>query len=60
MCVVNEPNDTVTSNGLLTLYTDGTSSRDGSGAGVILTSLTGEKFTYVLRFDFERSNNEEE
>nr|KAJ0211608.1 hypothetical protein LSAT_V11C400219340 [Lactuca sativa] len=43
-----------------TLYTDGASSREGSGAGLILTSLEGEKVTYALRFDFHTSNNEAE
>ena len=42
------------------LYTDGASSIDGSGAGVILTSPLGDKSTYALRFDFKCSNNEAE
>nr|KAJ0215185.1 hypothetical protein LSAT_V11C300107570 [Lactuca sativa] len=43
-----------------TLYTDGASSKEGSGAGPILTSPTGEEITYALRFDFRTSNNEAE
>ncbi|GKG61885.1 hypothetical protein Tco_0623602, partial [Tanacetum coccineum] len=35
-----------------TLFTDGSSSVDGSGAGLILTSPEGTEFTYVLRFQF--------
>ncbi|GJZ47103.1 reverse transcriptase domain-containing protein [Tanacetum coccineum] len=41
-----------------TLFTDGSSCVDGSGAGLILTSLEGTKFTYALRFQFTASNNE--
>ncbi|GJT23383.1 reverse transcriptase domain-containing protein [Tanacetum coccineum] len=40
-----------------TLFTDGSSCVDGSGAGLILTSLEGTKFTYALRFQFTTSNN---
>lgn len=43
-----------------TLHTDGDSNKEGSGAGLILTSLTGEELTYALRFDFHTSNNEAE
>nr|GEW61669.1 reverse transcriptase domain-containing protein [Tanacetum cinerariifolium] len=42
------------------LFTDGLSCLEGSGAGLILTSLEGEEFTYALRFKFDASNNEEE
>lgn len=41
-----------------TLFTDGSSCRDGSGVGLVLTSLEGTKFTYALRFTFKASNNE--
>lgn len=43
-----------------TLYTDGASSREGSGAGLILTSPEGEEVTYALRFDFHMSKNKTE
>ncbi|GJV53942.1 reverse transcriptase domain-containing protein [Tanacetum coccineum] len=43
-----------------TLFTDGSSFADGSGAGLILTSPEGTKFTYVQRFQFTASNNEAE
>nr|GEZ50288.1 reverse transcriptase domain-containing protein [Tanacetum cinerariifolium] len=43
-----------------TLFTDGSSCVDGSGASLILTSPEGTKFTYALRFQFTTSNNEEE
>ncbi|XP_023737239.2 uncharacterized protein LOC111885192 [Lactuca sativa] len=46
--------------GSWTLYTDGASSREGSGAGLILTNPEGEEVTYALRFDFHTSNNEAE
>ena len=37
-----------------------TSCVDGSGAGLILTSLEGMEFTYALRFEFTATNNEAE
>ncbi|GKB71019.1 reverse transcriptase domain-containing protein [Tanacetum coccineum] len=43
-----------------TLFTDGSSCVDGSGAGLILTSPEGTEFTYALRFQFVASNNEAE
>ncbi|GKA15121.1 reverse transcriptase domain-containing protein [Tanacetum coccineum] len=43
-----------------TLYTDGASGSDGSGAGLILTDLVGKEITYALRFDFPTSNNKGE
>ncbi|XP_071727947.1 uncharacterized protein [Rutidosis leptorrhynchoides] len=43
------------------LFTDGASSSDdGAGAGLILTSPDGEEHTYALRFAFHVSNNEAE
>ncbi|GJZ26754.1 reverse transcriptase domain-containing protein [Tanacetum coccineum] len=44
----------------VTLFTDGSSSIDGSGAGLILTNPEGTKFAYVLRFRFVATNNEVE
>nr|GEZ06455.1 reverse transcriptase domain-containing protein [Tanacetum cinerariifolium] len=43
-----------------TLFTDGSSYVDGSGAWLILTNLDGVEFTYALRFQFTASNNEAE
>nr|GEW22654.1 retrotransposon protein, putative, Ty3-gypsy subclass [Tanacetum cinerariifolium]GEW22661.1 retrotransposon protein, putative, Ty3-gypsy subclass [Tanacetum cinerariifolium] len=43
-----------------TLFTDGSSCVDGSGAGLILTSLEETEFTYALMFQFASSNNESE
>ncbi|GJU93407.1 reverse transcriptase domain-containing protein [Tanacetum coccineum] len=43
-----------------TLFTNGSSCVDGSGAGLILTSPEGTEFTYALRFQFTASNNEAE
>nr|GEV15406.1 reverse transcriptase domain-containing protein [Tanacetum cinerariifolium] len=39
---------------------DGASSAKGSGAGVVLISLTKTKYTYALRLSFERTNNQAE
>ncbi|GJV23586.1 reverse transcriptase domain-containing protein [Tanacetum coccineum] len=44
----------------LTLFTDGSSCLEGSGAGLILTNPKGMEFTYALRFEFDASNNEAE
>nr|GEY19841.1 reverse transcriptase domain-containing protein [Tanacetum cinerariifolium] len=43
-----------------TLFTDGLSCVDGSGAGLILINPEGVEFTYALRFHFAASNNEAE
>nr|GEU48380.1 reverse transcriptase domain-containing protein [Tanacetum cinerariifolium] len=43
-----------------TLFTDGSSCVDGSGAGLILTNPEGVEFTYALRFQFTASNNKAE
>ncbi|GKB08129.1 reverse transcriptase domain-containing protein [Tanacetum coccineum] len=43
-----------------TLFTDGSSCVDGSGAGLILTNAEGAEFTYAMRFIFEATNNESE
>nr|GEX05400.1 reverse transcriptase domain-containing protein [Tanacetum cinerariifolium] len=43
-----------------TLFTDGSSCVDGSGAGLILTNPDEIEFTYALRFQFAASNNEAE
>ncbi|GJW97826.1 reverse transcriptase domain-containing protein [Tanacetum coccineum] len=40
-----------------TLFTDGSSCLERSGAGLILMSPEGEEFTYALRFEFDASNN---
>ncbi|GJY64408.1 reverse transcriptase domain-containing protein, partial [Tanacetum coccineum] len=43
-----------------TLFTDGSSCVDGSGAGLILINPEGAEFTYAIRFRFEATNNEAE
>nr|GEW86817.1 reverse transcriptase domain-containing protein [Tanacetum cinerariifolium] len=50
--------ETVTQEEQWTLFTDGSSYVDGSGAGLILTNPEGVEFTYALRFQFAASNNE--
>ncbi|GKA93483.1 reverse transcriptase domain-containing protein [Tanacetum coccineum] len=42
------------------LYTDGASSPDGAGAGLMLIDPAGKEYTYALRFEFETTNNEAE
>nr|GEV93445.1 reverse transcriptase domain-containing protein [Tanacetum cinerariifolium] len=43
-----------------TLFTDGSSCIDGSGAGLIFKNAEGAEFTYALRFRFDATNNEVE
>ncbi|GJS90737.1 reverse transcriptase domain-containing protein [Tanacetum coccineum] len=43
-----------------TLFTDGSSCINGSGAGMILTNPEGVEFTYAMRFRFEATDNEAE
>ena len=42
------------------LSVDGAANAQGSGAGLILTSLEGIDIEYALRFGFQASNNEAE
>nr|XP_043629940.1 uncharacterized protein LOC122601246 [Erigeron canadensis] len=43
-----------------TLFTDGASNQEGSGAGLILIDPEEREYTYALRFNFPASNNEAE
>ncbi|GJQ98983.1 reverse transcriptase domain-containing protein [Tanacetum coccineum] len=43
---------------LWTLFTDESSSLEGSGAGLIFTNPEEMEFTYALRFEYNASNNE--
>ncbi|GJV30815.1 reverse transcriptase domain-containing protein [Tanacetum coccineum] len=42
------------------LYTDGASSDDGPGAGLMIISPEGMEFTYALKFEFTATNNAKE
>ena len=42
------------------LYVDESSNKQGSGAGIILTTPEGIQLEYALRFGFQASNNEAE
>ncbi|GKA72873.1 reverse transcriptase domain-containing protein [Tanacetum coccineum] len=42
------------------LYTNGASNLDGLGAGLMLIDPEGKEYTYVLRFEFETTNNKAE
>ncbi|XP_071727809.1 uncharacterized protein [Rutidosis leptorrhynchoides] len=48
------------SNYMWEVHTDGASSEEGVGAGLVLTSPEGEEHTYALKFCFYASNNEAE
>lgn len=57
-CTYNEePSD---SPGPWQLYTDGSSTQAGAGAGVILISPEGDIIEYALKFQFKATNNEAE
>ena len=51
---------TVTDPSIWKLFVDGAANAQGSGAGLILTSLEGIYIEYALRFGFHTSNNEAE
>ncbi|XP_058183967.1 uncharacterized protein LOC131301614 [Rhododendron vialii] len=42
------------------LQVDGSTTKDASGAGLILTSPKGQRLSYALRFEFKTTNNEAE
>ncbi|KAL0439296.1 UNVERIFIED_CONTAM: hypothetical protein Slati_2412600 [Sesamum latifolium] len=42
------------------LYVDGSSTMQGSGAGVVLTSPQGDDVEFAINFEFKASNNEAE
>ena len=44
----------------LELYMDGSSIKDGSGAGLIIESPTKAHYEHALKFVFKASNNEAE
>ena len=56
----NLPPDLQGSLPIWTLYVDGYSNSQGSGAGIILTTPDGIQLEYALRFGFQVSNNEAE
>ncbi|GAA0152666.1 hypothetical protein LIER_11087 [Lithospermum erythrorhizon] len=43
-----------------TLYVDGASNPEGSGAGILIQGPEGLQFEYALRFSFKTTNNEAE
>ncbi|KAL0360881.1 UNVERIFIED_CONTAM: Ribonuclease HI [Sesamum radiatum] len=42
------------------LHVDGSSTVQGSGAGIVITSLEGEELEFAIKFGFKASNNEAE
>ncbi|KAL0313177.1 UNVERIFIED_CONTAM: hypothetical protein Sradi_5717000 [Sesamum radiatum] len=42
------------------LHVDGSSTIQGSGAGIVITSPQGEDLEFAVKFDFKASNNEAE
>ncbi|KAL0411845.1 UNVERIFIED_CONTAM: hypothetical protein Slati_3774200 [Sesamum latifolium] len=42
------------------LHVDGSSTTQGSGAGIFITTLQGEDLEFAIKFDFKASNNEAE
>ncbi|XP_076920922.1 uncharacterized protein LOC143582181 [Bidens hawaiensis] len=45
---------------VLSLFTDGASSSEGSGAGLRLVNPEGHEFTYTIKLEFKSTNNEVE
>ncbi|XP_021867331.2 uncharacterized protein [Spinacia oleracea] len=46
--------------GIWEVAVDGSVTKSGSGAGVIVTSPEGDQFEYAIKFSFQASNNEAE
>ncbi|KAL0453782.1 UNVERIFIED_CONTAM: hypothetical protein Slati_1356300 [Sesamum latifolium] len=42
------------------LHVDGSSTTQGSGAGVVITTPQGHNMEFAIKFDFKASNNEAE
>lgn len=42
------------------LYTDGSSTTNGVGAGIVLQTLEGRTIEYTIKFQFQATNNEAE
>ncbi|KAL0457061.1 UNVERIFIED_CONTAM: polyprotein [Sesamum latifolium] len=42
------------------LHVDGSSTAQGSGAGIVITTPQGEDLVFAIKFDFKASNNEAE
>ncbi|KAL0449054.1 UNVERIFIED_CONTAM: hypothetical protein Slati_1461800 [Sesamum latifolium] len=42
------------------LHVDGSSTAQGSGAGIVITTPQGEDLEFAIKFDFKASNNEAE
>ncbi|KAL0446171.1 UNVERIFIED_CONTAM: hypothetical protein Slati_1745000 [Sesamum latifolium] len=42
------------------LHVDGSSTTQGSGAGIVITTPQGEDLEFAIKFDFKASNNEAE
>ncbi|KAL0385888.1 UNVERIFIED_CONTAM: hypothetical protein Sradi_2983100 [Sesamum radiatum] len=54
------PSEGVAENEKWLLHIDGSSTTQGSGAGIVISSPQGEDLEFIVRFDFKASNNEAE
>jgi hypothetical protein len=52
-----EPQALVVSGPHWTLFFDGSMRKQGAGVGVLLLSLDGEQFKYMVHLDFKATNN---
>jgi hypothetical protein len=52
-----EVKDSVFTKPYWTLFFDGSSRKQGAGAGVLLLTLGGEQFKYMVHLDFKAANN---
>ncbi|KAL0302278.1 UNVERIFIED_CONTAM: hypothetical protein Scaly_3037200 [Sesamum calycinum] len=56
--VLGKPEEEVSKERPWLLHVDGSSTTQGSGAGVVITSPQGEDMELAIKFDFKASNNE--
>ncbi|KAL0293629.1 UNVERIFIED_CONTAM: Ribonuclease HI [Sesamum angustifolium] len=58
--VLGKPEEEVSKERPWLLHVDGSSTTQGSGAGVVITSPQEEDMEFAIKFDFKASNNETE
>jgi ribonuclease HI len=53
----SEPRDSIFTGSHWTLFFDVSSHKQGAGAGILLLTLDGEQFKYMVHLDFKVTNN---
>ncbi|XP_076955831.1 uncharacterized protein LOC143630803 [Bidens hawaiensis] len=59
-CLIEQPQALPEQGQIWSLFTDGASISEGSGAGLRLVNPEGHEFTYAIKLDFKSINNEAE